>query len=96
VGGALRRAQPGHGALAALDASYVMFGVGMAPDPTTHERLGVLTRALAPWDSGRRYLNFADRPTDPAAFFDAETHARLRAVKAAVDPGDLFRSNHPV
>jgi len=96
VGGALRRPQPGHGALAALDASYVMFGVGMAPDPATHERLGLLTGALAPWDTGRRYLNFAGRATDPATFFDGETHARLRAVKAAVDPGDLFRSNHPV
>jgi FAD/FMN-containing dehydrogenase len=94
AGGALRRVQPGHGALATLDASYLMLGVGMGEG--TEERLGLVSEALAPWDTGRRYLNFADRPTDPARFFGPDVRRRLRAVKAEVDPDGVFRSNHPV
>ena len=94
VGGELRRARPGHGALATLDASYVMFGVGVGEG--TAERLGMVSEALAPWENGRDYLNFAHRRTDPARFFDADVLRRLRAVKAEVDPDDVFRSNHPV
>ena len=36
VGGALRRSQPGHGALATLDAEYMTFGVGMVMGEGDH------------------------------------------------------------
>lgn len=36
------------------------------------------------------------RPPSRSAFFDAATWARLRAVKAAYDPGDVLRGNHHI
>ena len=52
--------------------------------------------AFAPYGSGRHYLNFAERATDPAAFYGEEAYARLRRVKTVVDPGDLCRGNHQI
>ena len=93
LGGALRRPAPNAGALASIDAAYATFGVG-TPAPGTDEAFSAIRQALAPHDAGRDYLNFSD---DPAAEkFDPQTLARLRAVKAAYDPEDLFRSNHPL
>jgi FAD/FMN-containing dehydrogenase len=100
VGGALHRAQPHHGALATFDASYLTLGVGMVFDDETHranhERLERLADAFAPYDTGRQYLNFAERPTDPARFYTPDTYRRLQAVKAQYDPQQLFRANHPI
>jgi len=100
VGGALRRAQPHHGALATFDASYLTLGVGMVFDDETHragrERLELLADAFAPYDTGRQYLNFAERPTDPARFYTPDTYRRLQAVKAQYDPQEHFRANHPI
>jgi FAD/FMN-containing dehydrogenase len=33
---------------------------------------------------------------DPARFWDPQAYARLRRVKAAVDPADRIRSNHSI
>ena len=33
---------------------------------------------------------------DPVAFFGEETYARLRRVKAEVDPLEIFRGNHDI
>lgn len=100
VGGALHRAQPHHGALATFDAAYLTLGVGMVFDDETHqanhERLELLADALAPYDTGRQYLNFAERPTDPARFYAPDTYRRLQAVKAHYDPQQVFRANHPI
>ena len=56
----------------------------------------IVKQALAPWDAGRAYLNFAELSTTGQRLFGAETYARLRRVKAAYDPQDVIRSNHPV
>jgi FAD/FMN-containing dehydrogenase len=100
LGGALRRSQPSHGALATLDASFLSFGVGIAGDDAardaSRERLALLNDAMAPYDSGRRYLNFADQPTDPALFWPPDVYQRLRAIKASIDPDGLFRANHTI
>ena len=45
-----------------------------------------MTDALAPWDSGSAYLNFAEEKVDPAKFYPASNYERLRRVKAEVDP----------
>jgi FAD/FMN-containing dehydrogenase len=100
VGGVLRRPEPHHGALATLDAAYLSFAVGIAADEdsrrASEERLTAVGEALAPYDTGRRYLNFTDHATDPARFFRPAVYERLRAVRAEVDPDGLFRANHSI
>jgi hypothetical protein len=100
LGGALGRPGAHHGALATLDASYLTFGVGMVFDEESHRahrtQLDRLSQALAPYDTGRQYLNFTERRTDPARFYRPAAYGRLRAVKAEIDPQNVFRANHPI
>ena len=56
-------------------------------------RIDPLVAAAQPHRAGH-YPNFVEEPADASAFFDAATWARLRAVKAAYDPQDLFKGNH--
>jgi hypothetical protein len=51
---------------------------------------------LAPWDAGRTYPNFADRPVDGDRLIGAEAHRRLREVRAAYDPEGRFQANHVI
>ena len=100
LGGAIGRAGEGHGALAAMDSEYLTFALGMVFDDETYQanrrQIEMVRHALMPYDSGRQYLNFTVEETDPATFYRAAAYVRLRAVKAAVDPGNVFRANHPI
>ncbi len=100
LGGAMNRPPHGHGALAALDAAFAIFAVGMAHNPdmenALNSHLASLLGALSPWDTGRRALNFAVRPTDPHTAHSAETLKRLRAVKTAYDPDNVFQAGAPI
>jgi FAD/FMN-containing dehydrogenase len=99
-GGALARMEPTHGAVGAIDAGFACFGVGITPVPeavaAVEGALDAVGSALAPWRSGRAYANFAERRTPGDRLFGPSTHRRLRAVKAAYDPENVFRANHPV
>ena len=100
LGGALATPSAGHGAVGSLTAGYAMFAVGFAPTPEVGAAVGAaLDRAkaaLGPWQSERAYFNFAERGVDPAGLYPPEAYRRLRRVKAAYDPGDLFLANHPI
>ena len=100
LGGALGREPEGHGALARFHGEYMMFGVGIPVTPelaaAIHVGLATLADALAPWETGSAYLNFVEEPVDPAQFYSAEGYARLRRVKAEVDPAGVFRGNHAI
>jgi FAD/FMN-containing dehydrogenase len=99
AGGALGRGGEGHGALDKLPGEFVYFGIGMASDEleeaATRGSLHPVTGALRPYRSGS-YLNFEEEAADPARFYGEDTYRRLRAVKADVDPDELFRANHPI
>jgi FAD/FMN-containing dehydrogenase len=41
-------------------------------------------------------LNLAETSRDPAGFWAPDAYDRLRRIKGAVDPGNLFRANHQV
>lgn len=86
-------------ALSSLGGPFLAFGVGIAATPemkaAVEADLAVMRTALTPLASDREYLNFAEAPT-AAKLWDDETHARLRAAKAAYDPSNRIRSNHPV
>ena len=100
LGGALGRVEPGHGALAKLDAEYLLFGGGPAFSPEMvaglKAELPRFKAAMADWDAGTGYLNFEDTAADSRSFYDEVTHRRLGRIKARIDAGDLFRSNHPI
>jgi hypothetical protein len=100
LGGALGIARSGHGALAKLDASYLLFGAGLAASPEMvaglRSSLPAFKAAMAPWDAGTGYLNFEETAVDSRSFHDEVTHRRLARIKAQVDPRDMFRSNHPI
>jgi hypothetical protein len=100
AGGALARPGPGHGALATIDAGFVMFAVGGAMTSelglAVKAHVELVQAALAPWDAGRDYLNYTQRRERGERLFGDTTYRRLQAVKANVDPDDLFRSNHPI
>ena len=100
AGGALARSVPGSGAVSSIEGRFVLFAVGMAPTPeagaavTAHVEL--VQNALAQWDSGHAFSNLATKRERGERLFGDLTYRRLQTVKAAVDPDDVFRSNHPV
>ena len=100
VGGEMKRARPQHGALAAIDAEYAFFAVGPAPTPAAAaaaaSAVAAARTAVSPWAARQMYLNLAETRRDPACFWTAQAYDRLRRIKAAVDPDDLIRANHPV
>jgi FAD/FMN-containing dehydrogenase len=100
LGGALAKPSATHGAVGSIDAGWAMFAVGLAPTPEMGAAVGAAVdrakHALAPWESERTYLNFAERQVDPARLYTPETYRRLRRVRAAFDPGELFLANHPI
>ena len=102
-GPALLMAEIRHGgaAVASLGGPYHFFGGGMAATPEMKAGvvadLANLRTAMAPHLGTQHYANFVEHVgADPADIWDAETLARLRAVKQAVDPANLIRSNHPI
>jgi len=100
AGGALAHRAPDGGAVSSIDGRFVMFAVGMAPTPESgaavKARVELLQNALAPWDAGHAFSNFAMKRERGERLFGDLSYRRLQTVKAAVDPDDVFRSNHPV
>ena len=108
VGGALRpdaalasaaeHGTPAPGAVAGFDAEYLVFGVGIAV-PAASEALaaslGRLLSRVEPWRARADYLNFAEHERPAERLWGDRVH-RLRALKNAVDPTGVIRSNHPV
>jgi hypothetical protein len=98
LGGALARYAGG--ATGRLDGEYLYFAAGIPMDPAVVAALeahfAIVSSALAPQSSGKHFLNFAERPVDPVAFYGEETYARLRTIKAEVDPLEIFRGNHEI
>ena len=60
------------------------------------EHLDLTANALQPRDSGVKYANFIDVPTDTRMCYSPETFNRLQEVKARYDSDDVFRANHPI
>jgi len=100
LGGELARPRPENGALASVDADYALYAVGMTPAPELVEpvmaQVEAVKQALAPWAARQVYLNFAETRHPAAPFWTEQAYHRLRRIKAAVDPRDIIRANHPI
>lgn len=98
AGGALGRPAENGGALSALDAAFVMLGIGLPMTPDMGEaierHIDRLKEAMAPWAGDGGYFNFAERPCEVEAILPAETCARLAEVKRRWDPRGMIRANH--
>jgi FAD/FMN-containing dehydrogenase len=100
LGGALGRPHEGGGVLDRLDAQFVAFAGGMAITPemgaAAHADAARLMEALAPFDNGRQYLNFAENPVDARSAYGSDVWTQLTGIRSAVDPHGTFAANHPV
>jgi FAD/FMN-containing dehydrogenase len=100
MGGAFGRSAPHHGALDRIDGEYIAFTGGMAIDPEAdaivEEQSDALIDALAPYSSGRHYLNFAERNVDTSTAYSAHAWERLRRIRAEADPTGVFHANHEI
>ena len=100
LGGELGRHHRHNGALAALQAPYLMFAGSMTPAPElvapTRAQVDAVEDALAPWAAQHTYLNFSETSRPRATLWTEQAYRRLRQIKATVDPHDTIRSNHPV
>jgi FAD/FMN-containing dehydrogenase len=98
--GALRRPAADGGALPCIDASYAVYGTGVAATPeavaTVGDQAQALTNALAPWRASYGYYNTTDTPAPAQALLPPESYQRLQQIKASHDPDDVIISAHPV
>ena len=100
LGGAVGRVAEGSGAAGRLEGEFLMFGAALVLDEesagTCQAALARFVDALAPYATGKHYLNFVEQPADAASLYDDGSYARLRDVRAAVDPAGRMVGNHPI
>lgn len=93
MGGALGRPAEVANAVAGRDGAFSLSVIAPAPRPLMAVAPVVaegVVRALEPWSTGTSLVNFAGHGVEPGAIWAPETLERLRQVKAAADPGNLF------
>jgi FAD/FMN-containing dehydrogenase len=100
LGGAAAAGSPDYGALDRVEQPFLFFTFGLAFDGDMHAAVehhveNVFT-AMAPWSSGKRYLNFTEVRADSRTMFPDESYERLLAIKAAYDPDGRFAANHSI
>jgi FAD/FMN-containing dehydrogenase len=102
MGGAVARVPEDATAFGERTAPWNIHYLSMWPDAADDEANIAHTRALAsamePWTSGRTYLNFIsdERQESVEAAFGQDKYARLRQVKKAWDPDNVFRHNQNI
>jgi len=100
LGGELGRDRRDNGALASLQAPYLLYAAGITPTPNleapARAQIGAVEDALAPWMAPHMYLNFSETSRPRATLWTEPAYHRLRQIKVRVDPDDVIRSNHPV
>jgi hypothetical protein len=99
MGGALALPSAGAGARATLPGEISVLALGIAPDSASAARVA---RSLAKIDAAAEpghvgvYPNFVEKAADASTLFDPPVWSKLRAIKTAYDPDDLFKGNHHI
>lgn len=103
IGGAVRRFGPEHAAYNGRDVAFLLSPEANWDDPADDQaNIGWLRAFLAdmePFSDGGRYLNFGGFQEEGGAMVRAAygaQYARLAALKARYDPGNLFRLNQNI
>lgn len=98
LGGALSRPAADGGALPMLHGGYALFCIAIAPFPEAATQgladAATVVRALAPWSTATRVLNFTEQRVDASSGYDVEDWARLCAVRDRFDPAGVLLANH--
>lgn len=98
LGGALSRPAGGAGAMPSLPGAFLAFAGAVAATPEMAAAglrdTGAFAAAMAPFGTGRGYLNFQENHVDPATGFDPVTFGRLVTLKSALDPNGVLVGNH--
>ena len=103
VGGALNERADDDGAVGNRDARFIsgFSGVWKPDDPTGDEHTAWVRESwetIRPFSTGGNYVNFqlAEDGDDRTADAYGDNYERLRRVKAAYDPDNLFRVNRNI
>lgn len=100
LGGALARRTESGGAVGAVDARFAAFFVGIAPTPEAYAAVRAdaarVVAALEPWSAQRELPTFAEHADSARRCYDEADWARLRALRAQVDPGGRMRAGHVI
>lgn len=104
LGGALARPPRLPNAVARTTAQFQLYSagvLGIGEDEAVYAGHDRVVKTLAPWNSGKRTLNFMagvahTDPEDVRQAFTPEAYERLVAVKTAHDPHNMFRFNHNI
>jgi uncharacterized protein YbjT (DUF2867 family) len=100
LGGALARASAADGPTGPIDEPYLLAALAVPINPEVsaaiQQTFADLTRRMSDRLSGCTPFNFLGAHDNPSRAFRAAALHRLSAVKAAVDPTGVIRSNRPI
>jgi FAD/FMN-containing dehydrogenase len=100
LGGALRTVPERHGCVPVIEQPFILFTFGLAADvdmkAAVERSVEHLLEGFSVWDSGRRYLNFAESRVDTRLLFPEASYERLCELRARYDPRGMFVANHAI
>ena len=100
LGGALGRPPSGAGAHPSIDASYLLYDIGLAPTSeaaaTVRGYAQAVKDALAPWHASYNLYNFEENPVTADAVLPPDSYRRIKQIKTSYDPDGVIISPHPV
>ncbi len=102
MGGAYARATDGTDAVSGRDEPFILVLIGLVAPPNIDRNpasIESIFRAMAPYTSGRTFVNLHGAPgdeADRARAWSDETYARLVRAKSIYDPHNLLRFQHAV
>jgi hypothetical protein len=94
LGGAFGRKPENAGALASLDADFIMYACGIPMNPELAQavaaRLDDVETALLPWAGTEGFMNFSERAVGMEKIYSSEVCSRLGEVKRRWDPDGVI------
>lgn len=99
-GGAMARPEPGAGPIGHRDVPFSIVAAAQSEDREQADRLKAavdgLGAKLARYATGGSFLNFLGDAGKTEAAYTPDDYRRLREVKAAYDPDNVFAANHNI